>query len=116
MMCVLLQVLGVHGEELPRNCLSKSCHAYCNLGCRTGHKQSSDMCWLVDAVRAGAHILTGVQGQRVLTAPAEVRGASLDRQPVGQPLLCRARTPMYLWQQHLWLSKHSCWLTHVEQH
>eukprot|EP00775_Hariotina_reticulata_P007933 gene7933-8129_t len=67
-----LQVLGLHGEELPRNCLSKSCHACCNLGCRTGHKQSSDICWLVDAVRAGAHILTGVQGQRVVTAQVKL--------------------------------------------
>jgi long-chain-alcohol oxidase len=61
-----LQELGVHGEELPRNCLSKKCSAYCNFGCRSGHKQSSDVTWLVDAVRMGAHVLTGVEAQRVL--------------------------------------------------
>jgi long-chain-alcohol oxidase len=61
-----LQTLGVHGEELPRNCLSKQCSAYCNFGCRSGHKQSSDVTWLVDAVRAGAHVLTGVEAQWVL--------------------------------------------------
>lgn len=59
--------LGLHAEELPRNCLSKKCSAYCNFGCRSGHKQSSDVCWLVDAVRAGAQVLTGVEGHRVLT-------------------------------------------------
>lgn len=61
-----LEALGAHGEELPRNCLSKKCSAYCNFGCRSGHKQSSDVTWLVDAVRMGAHVLTGMEAQRVL--------------------------------------------------
>lgn len=63
-----LTSLGLSVEEYPRNCLSKTCSAYCNMGCRSGHKQSSEV-WLVDAVKAGAHILTGVQAQRVLTEP-----------------------------------------------
>eukprot|EP00882_Tetradesmus_deserticola_P034150 GHRQ01039078.1.p5 GENE.GHRQ01039078.1~~GHRQ01039078.1.p5 ORF type:complete len:106 (+),score=56.44 GHRQ01039078.1:589-906(+) len=77
-----LQQLGVHGEELPRNCLSTRCSAYCNFGCRSGHKQSSDVTWLVDAVRLGAHVLTGVEAQRVLLGQAgsTVRHAELSWQ------------------------------------
>lgn len=66
-----LQALGQHVEEYPRNCLSKTCSAYCNLGCRSGHKQSSEV-WLLDAVRAGAHLLTGVHAQQVTTQPCQV--------------------------------------------
>lgn len=60
-----LQALGEHVEEYPRNCLSKTCSAYCNMGCRSGHKQSSEV-WLLDAVRAGAQVLTGMHAERVL--------------------------------------------------
>lgn len=67
-----LSSLGLHVEEYPRNCDSEMCSAYCNLGCRSGHKQSSEV-FLQDAVRAGAHILTGVQAQQVLTASHKVR-------------------------------------------
>lgn len=67
-----LSKLGLHVEDYPRNCNSDLCSAYCNLGCRSGHKQSSEV-WLQDAVRAGAHILTGVQAQRVLMASHKVR-------------------------------------------
>ena len=63
--------LGLDVEEYPRNCLSKTCSAYCNLGCRSGHKQSSEV-WLQDAVRAGAHILTGVRAQQVMSTPQQV--------------------------------------------
>lgn len=56
----------------PRNCLSKTCSAYCNMGCRSGHKQSSEV-WLVDAVRAGAQVLTGVQADKVLMQACQVR-------------------------------------------
>lgn len=69
--------LGLHAEELPRNCLSQKCSAYCNFGCRSGHKQSSDVCWLVDAVRAGAQVLTGVEGQTVMLEE-QVGMSSLD--------------------------------------
>lgn len=58
--------LGLHAEELPRNCLSDKCSAYCNFGCRSGHKQSSDVSWLVDAVKSGAQVLTGVEGHRLM--------------------------------------------------
>lgn len=70
-----LKGLGQHVEEYPRNCLSKTCSAYCNMGCRSGHKQSSEV-WLVDAVRAGAQVLTGVQAQRVLTRQQQQVGVT----------------------------------------
>ncbi|WIA29237.1 hypothetical protein OEZ86_011745 [Tetradesmus obliquus] len=73
-----LEALGAHGEELPRNCLSKKCSAYCNFGCRSGHKQSSDVTWLVDAVRMGAHVLTGMEAQRVLLEANDSTDASSD--------------------------------------
>jgi hypothetical protein len=59
----------------PRNCLSKTCSAYCNMGCHSGHKQSSEV-WLRDAVRAGAHVLTGVHAQEVTTQSCQVREAT----------------------------------------
>ncbi|KAF6266547.1 GMC oxidoreductase-domain-containing protein [Scenedesmus sp. NREL 46B-D3] len=88
-----LQLLGVHGEELPRNCLSKTCSAYCNFGCRSGHKQSSDATWLVDAVRMGAHVLTGVEAQRVLL---EAHGGAEDGS--GVPGLCAGSRQQVCWR------------------
>jgi hypothetical protein len=76
-----MHALGLHAEEYPRNCLSKTCSAYCNLGCRSGHKQSSEV-WLVDAVRAGAHVLTGVDARRVLTVPREVSALATASAPL----------------------------------
>lgn len=97
-----LSALGLHVEEYPRNCLSKTCTAYCNLGCRSGHKQSSEV-WLVDAVRAGAHVLTGVQAQCVLTTPCQVGARRAGLQRVGGCAKGWVRGgSCALWMLHLW--------------
>lgn len=61
-----LAAVGADACRYPRNCTSKECCGYCTFGCRSGHKQSSDVTWLVDAVKAGAMVLTGVTAEQVL--------------------------------------------------
>jgi long-chain-alcohol oxidase len=68
-----LEALGKHAGEYPRNCSSKECSVYCTLGCKTGHKQSTDMTWLVDAVKAGGKVMTGVMVDKILMDKQEVR-------------------------------------------
>jgi len=43
-----VQPAGCSPQDLPRNCSSTACSSYCTLGCRSGHKQSSDLTWLVN--------------------------------------------------------------------
>lgn len=64
-----LCALGADARKLPRNCASDECSGYCSLGCKSGHKQSTDANYLADAARRGAKILTGVRARRVLLAP-----------------------------------------------
>jgi long-chain-alcohol oxidase len=58
--------LGKHAEKLPRNCRSDECSGYCSLGCKTGHKVSTDASYLADAAKRGARVLTCVRARRVL--------------------------------------------------
>ncbi|KAK9841741.1 hypothetical protein WJX81_000141 [Elliptochloris bilobata] len=66
-----LTALGAHCEEIPRNCAvaDHEC-GYCGFGCASGGKQDASGTWLLDAVNAGARILTGAFAERVLTQPA----------------------------------------------
>jgi long-chain-alcohol oxidase len=61
--------LGADARKLPRNCLSDECSGFCSLGCKTGHKVSTDVSYLADAVKNGARIITGVHARRVLLEP-----------------------------------------------
>lgn len=36
-----LDNLGVHAEEVPRNCLNPDCSGHCGHGCARGYKQAS---------------------------------------------------------------------------
>jgi hypothetical protein len=57
-----LEALGVHCEEIPRNCdnTGHEC-GYCCFGCASGGKRDASGTWLLDAVGAGARILTGAR-------------------------------------------------------
>lgn len=59
--------MGADARKLPRNCSSDECSGFCSLGCKTGHKASSDVTYLADAARRGAIIFTGAAARRVLT-------------------------------------------------
>jgi hypothetical protein len=59
-----LQGLGVHCEEVPRNCLNPDCGGHCCLGCARGGKQDTVNTWLADACQAGARIITGKGGMK----------------------------------------------------
>lgn len=58
--------LGYSGGFLPRN--AKDCEGYgvCAYGCPSGAKQSADVSWIPDAVRAGADVYTRCRVDRVL--------------------------------------------------
>ncbi|KAI8471477.1 MAG: hypothetical protein J3K34DRAFT_520556 [Monoraphidium minutum] len=64
-----LSELGADARKLPRNCSSDECSGWCSLGCRTGHKASSDVSYLADAARRGARVITGCHARRVLLRP-----------------------------------------------
>lgn len=60
MLKVGLEALGAHCGEIPRNCAASDHDCgYCGFGCASGGKQDASGTWLLDAVNAGARILTG---------------------------------------------------------
>ncbi|MFF5077529.1 GMC family oxidoreductase N-terminal domain-containing protein [Actinoplanes sp. NPDC000266] len=74
-----LEKLGWHVDEMPRNV--KGCDTgidcgRCGLGCRLGAKQSTAKTWLVDAQRAGARILTGVDVRTVVLEAGRAVGVT----------------------------------------
>jgi len=79
--------LGADARKLPRNCRSDECSGYCSLGCKTGHKVSTDASYLADAAKKGARILTNVRARRVLT---EANGAAAGEGSDGAPRARRA--------------------------
>lgn len=55
-----LEALGAHCAEVPRNCAASGHDCgHCGFGCASGGKQDASGTWLLDAVTAGARILTG---------------------------------------------------------
>lgn len=73
--------LGYSGGFLPRN--AKDCEGYgvCAYGCPSGAKQSANVSWIPDAVRAGADVYTRCRAERVLVRGGKavgVRGHLLD--------------------------------------
>ena len=78
-----LEALGKHAGEYPRNCSSKECSVYCTLGCKTGHKQSTDVTWLVDAVKAGGRVVTGVMVDKLMMEEQQVRGGGREEGRAG---------------------------------
>ncbi|GLJ25900.1 hypothetical protein SUGI_0496530 [Cryptomeria japonica] len=60
------EALGYHVGNVPRNATADHYCGWCNLGCRRGTKQATSETWLVDAINAGAVILTRCSAHRVL--------------------------------------------------
>jgi long-chain-alcohol oxidase len=88
-----LTQLGWHEDAMPRNvrgCDQGSSCGYCPYGCRLGAKQSTVKTWLVDAHDAGARILVGTSGERVLVERGAARGVQA-RTVAGHTVHVRAR-------------------------
>lgn len=72
-----LEALGWHVDAMPRNVIGceqgVEC-GRCGLGCRIGAKQSTAKTWLVDAAAAGARIVVGARGMRVMSAHGSATG------------------------------------------
>ena len=54
-----LEALGVHCDEIPRNTSTEHACGHCCFGCPSGDKKDMTGTYLADALKAGAHILTG---------------------------------------------------------
>ncbi|GLJ25898.1 hypothetical protein SUGI_0496460 [Cryptomeria japonica] len=63
------EALGYHVGNIPRNAAADHYCGWCNFGCRRGSKQATSETWLVDAINAGAVILTRCSAHRVLHTP-----------------------------------------------
>lgn len=75
--------LGYRGGFLPRN--AKDCEGYgvCAYGCPSGAKQSVNVSFIPDAVRAGADIYTRCRAERIMVRSGRavgVRGRFIDPQ------------------------------------
>lgn len=73
--------LGYSGGFLPRN--AKDCEGYgvCAYGCPSGAKQSANVSWIPDAVKAGADVYTRCRAERIVVRSGRavgVRGYFLD--------------------------------------
>lgn len=88
-----LEALGWHVDAMPRNVIGceqgVEC-GRCGLGCRIGAKQSTAKTWLVDAAEAGARIVVGARGMRVMSAAGVATGVEA-RTASGHRLVVRAR-------------------------
>lgn len=74
--------LGYSGGFLPRN--AKDCEGYgvCPYGCPSGAKQSANVSWIPDAVKAGADVYTRCRAEKVLVRGGKamgIRGRFLDQ-------------------------------------
>ncbi|MFF5232695.1 GMC family oxidoreductase [Dactylosporangium sp. NPDC000521] len=88
-----LTKLGWHVAEMPRNVIGCDTGiecGRCGLGCRIGAKQSVAKTWLVDAQRAGARLLVGVDVRTVTVAAGSATGVA-GRTADGFPVTVRAR-------------------------
>lgn len=111
--------LGYSGGFLPRN--AKDCEGYgvCAYGCPSGAKQSVNVSYIPDAVRAGADVYTRCRAERIVVRGgrvAGVRGHFLDpcsgkrtfRMEVESPVVVLAagaiQTPSLLMHNRLCLS------------
>lgn len=85
--------LGWHVDRMPRNvrgCDTGVECGRCGLGCRIGAKQSVAKTWLVDAERAGARLVTGVD-VRTVTRAGHVATGVEGRTAQGHRVVVRAR-------------------------
>ncbi len=92
------EALRVEGHDvehgpLPRNAPDCDGQGTCQFGCPTDAKRSSNVSWIPRALRAGAHVFTGMRVRRILTRCGRAVGIEAHGQDrYGAPRRLRLRS------------------------
>ena len=60
------EAMGMHVGNVPRNSAADHYCGWCGMGCKSGNKKAAGRTWLLDAVKAGAVILTSCEARKVI--------------------------------------------------
>jgi choline dehydrogenase-like flavoprotein len=84
--------LGLPAGPLPRNAPDCDASALCPFGCPTDAKRSMNVSYIPMALRAGAHLYTGLSATRILMANGRAEGVVAMAHALAHPVTFKARS------------------------
>ena len=83
--------LGYSHFTVLRNAPGCDGSGFCDFGCRTGAKQSTDVSYIPKAIKSGAMVLTGLRADRVIIESGRAVGVQCTALESGRTVRVRAR-------------------------